>query len=82
MITAPNYPDDLGALWILRVIGPSDHTTIVATPAIHMGMPKRPDLATFIVSAARKRMVFAICSMFLQNWLLMFLFPPKKVPHQ
>jgi len=31
---------------------------------MHKGMPKYPDLATFIVSTARKRMAFAICSMF------------------
>ena len=81
MITATNYPDDLGALWLLRVIGPSDHTTIVATPAIHMGMPKRPDLATFIVSAARKRMVFAICSMFLHELVVdVFISPQKSAP--
>ena len=31
---------------------------------MHMGMPKHPDLATFTVTTARKRMAFAICSMF------------------
>ena len=76
-----NKADDLCALRLLRVIGPSDHATIVAASAIHMGMPKYSDLATFIVSRARKGMAFAICSMFLRELVVdVFIFPSKKRP--
>lgn len=34
---------------------------------MHMGMPRYPDLVTFIVWTARKRMAFAICSMFVDE---------------
>jgi len=59
--------DDLCALRLLRVIGPSDYATIVATSAMQMCMPKYSDLATFIVSTTRRRMAFAICSMFIRE---------------
>ena len=76
-----NKADDLCALRLLRVIGPSDHATIVATSAIHMGMPKYSDLATFIVSTARKGMAFAICSMFLRELVVdFFILSLKKCP--
>ena len=46
-----------------------------------MGMPKYSDLATFIVSRARKGMAFAICSMFLRELVVdVFIFPLKKCP--
>ena len=59
-----NNADDPCASQLLRVISPSDHATIVVTSAMHMGMSRYPDLVTFIVSTARKRIAFAICSMF------------------
>ena len=76
-----NKADDLCALRVLRVIGPSDYATIVATSAIHMGMPKYSDLATFIVSTARKGMAFAICSMFLRELVVdVFILSLKSAP--
>ena len=76
-----NNADDLCASRLLRVIGPSDHATIVVTSAMHMGMPKYPDLATFIVSTARKRMVFAICSMFVRELVVdVFMSSSRKCP--
>ena len=76
-----NNADDLCALRLLRVIGLSDHATIVVTSAMHMGMPKYPDLATFIVSTARKRTAFAICSMFVRELVVdVFMSSPRKCP--
>ena len=48
---------------------------------MHMGMPRYPDLVTFIVWTARKRMAFAICSMFVGELVIdVFMSSSRKCP--